>query len=222
MRAQSRAASASAGTIHEPPTVSTFGKARYAGARLASIPPVGQKRACANGPANDFNAPTPPALSAGKNLNTRWPCSNPRINSLAVAIAGIKAQSMSRAAVYKASVAPGAIANAAPASCTACMSLRVSTVPAPTTAAGTSRAMRAMASSAHDVRNVTSSTGKPPATSARASGTASSMSAMANTGNAGARRRMDSMVASCRFMAWPGGGDGAARRRHPTGPDGDG
>src|SRR4249919_4004508 len=116
---QSRDAIASPGTIHDPPTVITFDNARYPGAFAASIPPVGQNFTCANGPENARNAPMPPLDSAGKNLNRTCPASSPRINSLAVAIAGMKGIAMVSAAAYNASVAPGAIANTAPASITA-------------------------------------------------------------------------------------------------------
>ena len=61
-----------------------------------------------------------------------------------------------------------------------------STVPAPTIASGTSRAMAASASSATPVRKVISSTGSPPFTSARASGTASASRSMVSTGMTGA------------------------------------
>ena len=44
-RPQSRRASASADTSHEPPTHSTFARRRYSGAFAALMPPVAQKRA---------------------------------------------------------------------------------------------------------------------------------------------------------------------------------
>ena len=67
--AKSPAAKAALGVTQEPPTQSTLAKARYCGARAASMPPVGQKRAPGNGPARDFSASTPPMFAAGKNLN---------------------------------------------------------------------------------------------------------------------------------------------------------
>ncbi len=75
--------------------------------------------------------------------------------------------------------------NFAPAACAARASAALRTVPAPTTASGTARAMASMAGSPAAVRSVTSSTRTPPATSALAIGTASSRRSMTMTGMTG-------------------------------------
>ena len=52
MRAQSLAATASAGVSHEPPQTFTFGSARNCGAVSTVMPPVGQNTMSVNGPAS--------------------------------------------------------------------------------------------------------------------------------------------------------------------------
>src|SRR6056297_1595993 len=88
------------------------------------------------------------------------------------------------------------MAKRAPASMTLSRSPPSSTVPAPTTASGTSDRIRAIAASAASLRRVTSSTGSPAETSVRASGTAASMSSMVSTGNTGACCRIVSTAAA--------------------------
>src|SRR3984893_8426386 len=88
IRAQSRAAKASAGLSHEPPAHSTLGCSRYDLTVSCVMPPVGQKRASGKGPANAFSIGMPPAAPAGKNLKHRYPAARPLISSDAVATAG--------------------------------------------------------------------------------------------------------------------------------------
>src|SRR5690606_27774331 len=73
------------GTTQLPPTHSTGSSESHSGAVSAVIPPVGQKRHCANGAASALSALTPPAASAGKNLKCVSPRSSPRMMSPAVA-----------------------------------------------------------------------------------------------------------------------------------------
>src|SRR5690606_32424347 len=171
---------------HEPPTHSTFGRCRNCGAVCTLMPPVGQKRTSANGPAQADSNGAPPACTAGKNLNVSRPCSSPCISSDEVATPGRNGRSTSRAAAYRRSVAPGDTAKRPPASFTACICAEVSTVPAPITASGTASAMALTASIARGVRRVTSITGRPPRNSACATCTASSTSSGVNTGITGA------------------------------------
>ena len=113
---------------------------------------------------------TPPAASAGKNLTIGAPAVSACESSLAVAMPGTIGRP------------PGATPNAAPAATAARTCSGVRSVPAPTTASGTSALMRAIAPAAACVRNVTSRTGSPPFTSARASGTAFASSSITITG----------------------------------------
>ena len=50
IRAQSPAATASAGVSHDPPQTGTLGRARNCGADAKLMPPVGQKTMSGNGP----------------------------------------------------------------------------------------------------------------------------------------------------------------------------
>src|SRR5690606_8617017 len=149
------------------------------------MPPVGQKRHSPNGAASAFNAGSPPAAMAGKNLKWVRPRSSPCMISPAVAIPGRKGTPASMAAAPSRSVRPGETMNLLPASIAALSSSGLVTVPAPTIAPSTSRIAR-IASSAAGVRRVTSRTRSPPATSASASATASSASSTTSTGITGA------------------------------------
>src|SRR6201994_3545155 len=62
------------GQSQEPPTATTFGSASHVGAVGPPMPPVGQNRACGNGPASARSALIPPDCSAGKNLTRSKPC----------------------------------------------------------------------------------------------------------------------------------------------------
>ena len=68
MRAQSFAATASAGVSQEPPHTFTLGSARNCGAVASVMPPVGQNTTSVNGPPSAFYMSMPPACIAGKNF----------------------------------------------------------------------------------------------------------------------------------------------------------
>ena len=109
----------------------------------------------------------------------------PTISSDKVEIPGIKAILPSLAALSKAGVKPGLIANTAPASSAAFNCSGVVIVPAPTMASLTSWLISRIASKAIGVRKVISKTLMPPATKAFANGTASSMFLITITGITG-------------------------------------
>src|SRR5690606_21844438 len=150
------------------------------------MPPVGQKRTSPNGPFHADSIAAPPACTAGKNLKVSSPCSSPRISSEDVATPGNSGRSVSRAAAYNRSVAPGDTAKRPPAAFTCSICAAPSTVPAPITASGTASAIALIAAIAVAVRSVTSITGRPPRNSACATCTASSTSSGVNTGITGA------------------------------------
>jgi hypothetical protein len=124
----------------------------------------------------------PPLVSAGKNLKKSRPRPSPRMMSDAVAMPGNIGTRWSRLARTTSSVRPGLTTNFAPALAASANWLALVTVPAPTSAPGTSAAILAMASSATGLRRVISSTSSPPSTSALASGTAWARSLRTITG----------------------------------------
>ncbi len=128
------------------------------------MPPVGQNRACGNGPPRAFSAAMPPAGTAGKNFAMVKPAASTCINSLGVAMPGMNAMSLAAAARSSSGVAPGLSAKRAPRSRAASRSSGVSTVPIPTTASGTSAMIARAASRATGVRRVISRVRMPPAT----------------------------------------------------------
>src|SRR5215831_11009236 len=146
MRAQSPDTIASFGATQEPPTASTFGQPRYVARFFASMPPVGQNFASGSGAATDLSHAVPPDASAGKNFSTLKPRPMSVIASVTVAQPG----------------STGTEASAIAAATSACFT----TVPTPTTQAGTSAEIAFTASIAALVRSVTSITCSLPATSA--------------------------------------------------------
>src|SRR5689334_17592564 len=92
-------------------------------------------------------------------------------------------------------VAPGEMANAAPAFAARLRSSGDITVPAPTQISGTALAMASMAASACGVRNVTSMTRMPPRASARARSAALLASSMVTTGMTGESCRISAIGA---------------------------
>ncbi len=76
IRAPSRAATTSAGVIHEPPTHPTLGGARYCGAFPVEMPPVGQNRAFGIGELTDLRYGAPPAAFAGTKFSSVYPASS--------------------------------------------------------------------------------------------------------------------------------------------------
>src|SRR6476659_7577827 len=188
-RAQSPAASASAGVSHDPPTHPTLGRARYDYAAATVIPPVGQNRAAGTGEAFDFRIGAPPEASAGKNFISVKPASRTDSTSDTVAVPGRNGSPVPAIAASRAGVVPGETRNCAPASAASLAWPGVSTVPAPTRISGTSSAIARIASSATGVRSVSSMTGRPPATRARATGTAWARSSTTTTGTTGTRSR---------------------------------
>ena len=143
---------------------------------------------------------TPPAASAGKNLTIGAPAVSACESSLAVAMPGTIGRPASFAAAITTGSKPGATPNAAPAATAARTCSGVRSVPAPTTASGTSALMRAIAPAAAFVRNVTSRTGSPPFTSARASGTAFASSSITITGTTPAFLRVSMISISFLFF----------------------
>ena len=103
-------------TIHEPPTQTTFGCARYSGALARLIPPVGQKRICGNGPANAFSAATPPTTSAGNSFAWVMPRSSSATMSDAVAVPGRNGTPLAWRPSSSVGVAPGETRKRAPSS----------------------------------------------------------------------------------------------------------
>src|SRR5262245_16392482 len=88
MRAKSRAAIASFGATHEPPTARTLGQPRYAAMFFPSMPPVGQNLISGSGAATDLSHAVPPEASAGKNFSTLKPRADSAIASETVAQPG--------------------------------------------------------------------------------------------------------------------------------------
>ena len=125
---------------------------------------------------------TPPAASAGKNFTIRQPAVSAWLSSLAVAMPGQNGRFSAFAAATTAGSKPGATPKTAPAAFARRTMFSSSSVPAPTTASGTSRRIASIAAGAAAVRNVTSRTGRPPPTSALASGTACSSLSITMTG----------------------------------------
>ena len=146
-----------------------------------------------NGPASADKAESPPAASAGKNLNRSRPRSRPRMMSPAVAIPGRNGIAASRAASARGSVKPGETMNRAPASTAWLSCVASSTVPAPTIAPGTAAIART-ASSADGVRRVTSITGRPASTKVSASAMGSIDPSSTSTGMTGAAAMISSIV----------------------------
>jgi hypothetical protein len=146
------------GQSHDPPTATTLRSDSHSAALEALMPPVGQKRACGNGPPNARNADIPPACCAGKNFTISKPCASAAINSDAVAIPGTKGIWLREAAWSSSGVAPGLRANFASIDAARSRSAPFSTVPNPTIASGTSAMIALAASSATDVRSVISRT----------------------------------------------------------------
>jgi hypothetical protein len=85
---QSPAATASFGAIHDPPTIGTFGKARYSRAERSSMPPVGQNATPEKTGARARNNARPPTASAGNSLRKLIPRSLAAITSEGVATPG--------------------------------------------------------------------------------------------------------------------------------------
>src|SRR6476659_1608881 len=186
-RAQSPAASASAGVSQDPPTHPTLGRARYDDAVATVIPPVGQNRAAGTGDAIDFRNGAPPEASAGKNFISVNPASRTASTSDTVAVPGRNGSPVPAIAASRAGVVPGETRNCAPASAASLAWPGATIVPAPTRISGTSSATARIASSATGVRRVSSMTGRPPATRARATGTAWAGSSITTTGTTGTR-----------------------------------
>src|SRR5437016_5736017 len=125
------------------------------------------------------------------------------MTSEAVATAGRYGMCPTAAAASSVPVAPGEMANEAPALAAACRSATESTVPAPTLISGTARAIASMARNAAGVRSVTSITCMPPRTSARARSAAAAASSIVTTGMTGESRRKCSTVGSCFMTSAP-------------------
>ena len=101
--------------IHEPPTQTTFGCARYAGALAASMPPVGQKRICGNGPGERLQRLDAADASAGKSFACVIPRSSSATMSDAVAVPGRNGTPLACSASSSVGVAPGETRKRAPA-----------------------------------------------------------------------------------------------------------
>src|SRR5690606_22023306 len=76
------------GTIHEPPTQTTFGWARYSAAVSSVMPPAGQISSSPIGPARPLSMAKPPTALAGNSLHTRKPRAISDRNSVGVAPPG--------------------------------------------------------------------------------------------------------------------------------------
>ena len=170
------------------------------------MPPVGQKRTWGKGPCRALSILMPPTASAGKSLTVSKPYSSASMSSPAPETPGMTGMSAAAAAWAKGVLMPGLMANIAPASVTALSWAALMTVPAPTTAAGTSRLMRRMASTAAGVRKVISSTRMLPSSSACANPTAVCGSSMAMTGTTGPAVRISRGVISVSLSVGAGGG----------------
>ncbi len=138
----------------------------------------------------------PPAASAGKNFISVIPRSSSATTSEVVETPGRNGTPEAFIASSRASVQPGLTRKRAPAATVSATCAGEITVPAPTTAPGTSEAIARIASRAAAVRSVTSIAGSPPATRARASGTASAASSRTTTGTTGARSSTEADTAA--------------------------
>src|SRR5690606_36587216 len=79
------------GTIQEPPTHTTLGRARYSEAVSSVMPPVGQIFRSDIGPASPLSMVRPPTAVAGNSLQTRKPRAIRARNSVGVAPPGTAA-----------------------------------------------------------------------------------------------------------------------------------
>src|SRR5262249_18257554 len=141
MPAQSPLRIASALATQVPPTTGTFGRARYSAAFSSLTPPVGQNTMPANTGAHDFNMATPPYSLAGKNFRNEKPNSRAVMTSVGVTAPGRYGRPEAMPAAARLWVRPGLTRNLAPAFLAAVTSAGRSTVPAPTSASGRSRAI---------------------------------------------------------------------------------
>jgi 2-dehydro-3-deoxy-L-rhamnonate dehydrogenase (NAD+) len=86
--AQSPAATAALGAIHDPPTIGTLGNAKYLAAERSSMPPVGQNAIPGKTGASACNSASPPTASAGNSFRKLMPRSRAVMISEGVATPG--------------------------------------------------------------------------------------------------------------------------------------